>query len=254
MELKTDRVGTTNINKRGSKMIITKYNNSLDIDVYFPQYNYTVYNTTYKLFKDGAIKCPYEPSVFNIGYLGEGKYKASINCKQTKYYNNWSGMLARCYDVKHPNNNITYKGCTVCHEWHNFQNFSKWYEENYYEVPGQIMCLDKDLLIKGNKIYSPATCCIIPQNINKLLLKRQNKRGNYPIGVHKCNNKYTSFCGTGNKDKLKYLGLYNTPEEAFQMYKQYKEQLIKDIANKYKEYLPCKVYTALINYTVDIED
>ena len=36
MKKKIDKVGETNINNFGSKMIITRYNGAIDIDVYFP--------------------------------------------------------------------------------------------------------------------------------------------------------------------------------------------------------------------------
>lgn len=74
-------------------------------------------------------------------------------------------MLKRCYS-----NNlefISYRSCKVCEEWHNYQNFAKWYDENYIEGYE----LDKDLLQQDviNKIYSPETCCFLPKHINLFL-------------------------------------------------------------------------------------
>ena len=116
------------------------------------------------------------------------------------------------------------------------------------------MCLDKDILSKGNKIYSPNTCIFVPQNINILFTKRNKSRGNLPIGVcyHKQDGKYMSKCSFG--DGQKYLGCYDTPQEAFQIYKEYKEKYIKEVADKYKEYIPQKLYETMYNYEVEIDD
>lgn len=96
--------------------------------------------------------------IFGVGRLGQGKYKSSINGINTKSYNTWIAMLARCYDPKSLKKRPTYAGCTVCEEWLNYQNFAEWYVANYFEG-----CqLDKDKKVKGNKVYSPDTCELIP--------------------------------------------------------------------------------------------
>ena len=100
MSKKTDRIGEKGINKFGSKMIITKYIDNKHIDVYFPEYNWTFEHTRYDHFKDGKIKCPYEPRVYGVGYLGEGKYKVRENGKITDEYNIWYNMLQRWYYPK----------------------------------------------------------------------------------------------------------------------------------------------------------
>jgi len=115
-------------------MIIVKYINYTDIDVYFPEHNYTSMNMNYGSFRTGQIKSPYDKSNFNIGYLGVGKYKPchSIDkngiAKTTKQYATWTSMLQRCYDVKFKINLPTYIGCSVCGEWLNFQTFAEWYD------------------------------------------------------------------------------------------------------------------------------
>ena len=164
-------------------MIIINYRKVKDIDVYFPKYDWTVKGVQYYNFKKGNIKCPYEKRTYGICYLGEGKYKAWKNNKDTRVYKTWKSMLQRCYDEKLQEKYPTYKGCVVCDEWHNFQNFAKWYEDNYYEVCDEKMCLDKDILVKGNKIYSPETCIFVPQTINLLFNKNLNTRGDSVIGA-----------------------------------------------------------------------
>ena len=175
-------------------------------------------------------------------------------------------MLRRCYDAYYINRCLTYKDCYVCDEWLNFQNFAKWYEDNYYECNGEEMSLDKDILIKGNKIYSPNTCVFTPQRINVLFTKSDANRGEYPIGVHykfKKVNEYEyhylevkcSIMENGKKKGkvLKTLPL-NRPFQAFTIYKQFKENYIKQVADEYKDLIPQKLYEALYKWEVEIND
>ena len=253
MVRKIDRTGERGVNSFGSKMIITKYNNALDIDVYLPEYDYTINHVTYNNFKRGNIKCPYEPRYYGIGYLGEGKYKMSENGKKTKCYNTWHNMLERCYNPKYQEKYPTYKDCEVCESWHNFQTFAEWYNDNYYQIHGEVMCLDKDILIKGNKIYSPETCVFVPEKINLLFIKSDNSRGNDPIGAHQLpSGNYEVRCNNGEESD--YLGRFDNIYEAFYAYKVHKEKIIKQVADEYKEYIPQKLYHALYNYEVEITD
>lgn len=257
---KTDRVGEKNINNFGSKMVIIEYRGALDIDIYFPEYNWTFKHTRYNNFKKGEIKCPYERRAYDIGYLGEGKYKIYKNGKRTKCYTVWGSMLNRCCSGKLHKRESTYINCKVCDEWLNFQNFSEWFKNNYYEVEGQRMELDKDILNKGNKIYSPNTCIFVPHNINNLFTKNDKIRGDYPIGVcyDKARGKFIARCSVydfkENKKKSRFLGYYSSQNKAFEAYKQFKENSIREIADYYKEQIPNKLYNAMYEYKVDIDD
>lgn len=248
------RVGEENYNSFGSRMVITAYRKSIDIDVFFPKYNWTYYSAVYSSFKKGSLICPYEPKVFNRGYIGEGKYVSRINKQKTKEYNVRYSMFFRCYDEKHKDKRTTYDGCEVCEEWLNFQNFAEWFQENYYEIENEKMCLDKDILIKGNKIYSPQTCVFAPNDINVLFTKTNKLRGTTPIGVtwHKRDKVYEAHLSMDKK--CIYLGKYDTPEEAFQAYKIAKEKNIKRMADKYKDKIPQKLYDAMYKYEVEITD
>ena len=251
---KIDRTGYEGVNNFGSKMVITDYKKWDDVDVYFPEYDWTFNHAEYSAFKKGNIKCVYERRVFDVGYLGDGKYKSRENGKKTKCYNTWQSMLERCYDPKFQERRPTYKGCTVYNEWLNFQNFAEWYENNYYEIEDKVMCLDKDILSKGNKIYSPETCIFIPNEINLLFTKRDNDRGKDPIGARPLpSGNYEVRCNNGYGENI-YLGVYSTKDEAFQVYKEYKEKIIKQVADEYKEYIPQKLYEAMYNYEVEIDD
>ena len=253
-----DKTGEKNYNTFGSEMIIVEYRTNKDIDVYFPEYDWTFKGVTYQHFKNGKIKCPYEKRTFGVGYLGEGEYKTKENGKLTRVYETWCNMIRRCYDEKCQEKRPTYKDCSASEEFHNFQNFGMWDKDNYYKIEGEQMCLDKDILVKGNKIYSPETCIFVPNTINLLFIKNDNKRGKSLIGTSPFKGKYVAQCRIINpetgKSKNEYLGRYETQEEAFKVYKYYKERNIKEVADYYKEQIPQILYNALYNYEVEITD
>lgn len=250
MVARINRTGEEKTNNFGSIMIITEYRSTRSIDVYFPEYEWTKYNSAYKEFNNGNIKCPYEPRTFNTGYIGEGIYSASNN---KKAYNVWNNMLRRCYDKKYQQKEPSYIGCTVCDEWHNFQTFAIWFEKNYYEIDNN-MALDKDILVKNNKIYSPDTCIFVPKKINSLFTNNKNKRGELPLGVRILpSGKYQAYCNNGD-NKWTTIGTYDTQEEAFQAYKQYKESTIRRIADEYIELIPQKLYNAMYEYEIEEGD
>lgn len=165
------------------------------------------------------------------------------------------GMIRRCYDNKYKLKHPTYKDCTVCDEWYNYQNFAKWYDENYYLIDNEEMNLDKDILYKGNKIYSPRTCVFVPQNINKLFTKTDKLRGEYPIGIsyNKKDSIYVVHCNDGNGNLI-YLGCSPNNNKLFKIYKEFKEKIIKQVADKYKNKIPQKLYDAMYKYKVEVID
>ena len=224
----------------------------------FPEYNWVFEHADYSNFKKGNIKCPYEPRLYGKGYLGEGKYKVKENGKNTDGYKIWYDMIKRCYNPKVHERETTYKDCEVEDYLLNFQHMAEWIENNYYEVPGEKMCLDKDILYKGNKIYSRDTCIFVPQRINTLFVKRDNDRGKDPIGVDQLpSGNYRVNC-SNRYGKQVYLGTYSTKEEAFKVYKEYKEKVIKEVINSYEGKIPepfySKLKTAMYNYKVEIDD
>jgi predicted RNase H-like HicB family nuclease len=247
--LSPERTGAINKNNFGSTMEVVVYNSYKDIWVKFDKGN--PIKTTWQNFINGSVRNPYDKTLFGVGYLGEGECK-SYSGKRLKEYIIWISMLGRCYDEKLHQKYPTYKECTVTEEWHNFQNFVKWYDENFYQVDGEKMNLDKDILVKGNKVYSPETCIFVPQRINKLFLKQAVKGGRkLPIGVYVNDKKWGKFVATCDD---KYLGHFDSPEEAFESYKIAKEKLIKDVAEEYKNKIPEKLYKAMISYIVEIDN
>ena len=194
-------------------------------------------------------------TVFGVGITGN-KYPCRINGVLTKEYRAWQNMIARCYKKT----NDVYEDVICCNEWLLYDNFYEWLhkQENFNKwLNGYRWCVDKDILIKGNKIYSPETCCLVSFSINMLFAKRNKKRGDLPIGVcfENYTQKYLAHCNTGGNNGVN-LGRYDSPKEAFCQYKDYKEQQIKQVATKeYNEKnITSKCYKAMMNYTVDIND
>jgi hypothetical protein len=239
-----NRVGEKHITNQGCNIEIIEYFSSINCTIQFDN-GLQIKKLCYGQIKSGAIKNPFYKSSYGVGYLGVGKYDVKI---YFKIYNTWKSLLGRCYNNKWQKRKPTYIGCTVDEKWHNFQVFAQWYKENYKENS----VLDKDILIKGNKIYSPETCCFVPHQINGLFTKANTIRGKYPIGVSKMGNRFVTYMAIKNKQM--YISLSNTPEEAFQAYKTTKEKHIKDIAEEYRDQITDLTYQALINYKVEITD
>lgn len=266
---KIDRTGETNISNEGCLMKIIEYSGTHDIIIEFQdEHKYRVH-TNYQAFKKSNCKNPYFASVFGHGYLGidrNGNVPKTLENKDGKWcttqeYRIWGNMLKRCFDDKFKERQPTYKDVTCCDRWLCFVNFLEDFEilkNEYNWSENEKLNLDKDILHKGNKLYSLENCILVPQWINKLFIKRDNDRGEYPIGVSydKQNKKYQTHCGINGENKN--LGRYNTPEQAFNAYKMAKENEIKRIANDcvLKGFITkdSRLYKAMINYQVKIDD
>lgn len=243
-----ERVGEKFTNKYNSTIEVIEYIQYEKVKVKFTETNYIKF-TNWATLQKGSTVSPYCKTVYKHGFIGEGKYNHK---EYPEIYNTWQRMIRRCYDEKYYNRNKTYIDCEVCDEWLNFQTFATWYENNYYQIENQQMNLDKDILVKNNKIYSPESCIFVPHDINSLFTKTNAKRGNCPIGVHYKRNKY--HVQIQKYKQVIYLGTYDTPEEAFNVYKAVKEQHIKEIADNYKNLIPERLYNAMYKYEVEWED
>jgi hypothetical protein len=204
--------------------------------------------------RSGSVKNPYYPSVHGVGFLGVGEHITSKNKILTKESIVWRGMLQRCYDEKFLIRHPSYTDNFVNPSFHNFQIFAEWCQ-SAVGFGNDRWQLDKDIIYKGNKEYSPEACCFIPAQINNLIINNKSCRGSLPIGVsfHKEKRKFTASCqnGAGRQEEL---GTFNTPEEAFSVYKERKESTIKDVANTWKGVIDPRVYSSLLSWTIDIGD
>ena len=215
----------------------------------------TGYETSAQLgdIKIGGVKDPYSPSVYGVGILGT-KYPSRVNGVITKEYELWRNMLERCYSSNSKKKNPTYEGCEVSDKFKSYEYFYEWCHEQI-GFDNEDWHLDKDLLVKGNKVYSENTCVFIPREINQLLVKCESLRGECLIGVywHKRDKAFVARVSK-NKGGSEWLGYFNTELEAFNAYKVAKESFIKEQAEKWKGKIDDRAYQALMNYTVEITD
>ena len=175
-----------------------------------------------------------------------------------KEYSLWTDMLRRCTKkilLKFP----TYEGVTCSENFKSYTFFYEWCNQqkgfNEKDKNSRKWSLDKDLLIRGNKCYSEDVCVFVPNRVNNLVIKRNASRGDWPIGVSldKATSKYKASCRNGS-GTVKTIGMYSSVQEAFRAYKSYKESVIRQVANEYKEQLDSRVYEALMNYEVNEND
>ena len=251
-----DCVGKVFKSKSSGDFKVLKYNDSANVVIQFLK---TGYETLVQLtnVRNGYIKDPYLPSVYGVGILGT-KYPSKVSGVTTKEYVPWCSMLKRCYSDSYKKKNPTYKDCEVSENFKSYEYFYEWCHKQVgfgNDGNGNPFHLDKDLLIKGNKIYSENTCVFIPSEINSLLIKREALRGEYLIGVYwsKTNKAFRARVNK-NKGTSEHLGYFNTELEAYNAYKIAKESFIKEQANEWKDKIDPRAHEALMKYTVEITD
>lgn len=211
--------------------------------------------------KQGCLVCAVERMAKNqtgkeknnrkIKY-GVGVYDVDCSCTDKEiylFYRAWCSMLRRCYG-----NQTSWIGCSVTPQWHHFSAFLKWAKENGFKKGYH---LDKDILVKGNKLYSPETCCFVPREINDMMVKGNSLNRKHLLGVSQRGRLWYAAHGSSLiKGYNGNLGYFQTKEEAFAAYKASKERYIKMVATKYfnDNLITEKVYNALITYEVNIND
>lgn len=174
----------------------------------------------------GRITYPYAKTVCRVGFIGEGIYS---NKSHKKVYTVWHSMLDRAYSKAYHEKQPTYKDASVCNEWHNFQVFAKWMEENY--ISGYH--LDKDLVIKGNKVYSPETCIFLPREINNFIssTKATNTSGCIGVTWYPLTNRWLVQIYINKVHKN--LGYFLDKKEAEEVYTQARAVEAKKLQTKY---------------------
>ena len=231
---------------------VLSYTNSKNVEIKFLKSGNitTVYSSN---IVNGTIKDVYSPTLYGVGILGT-KYPSKVNGAKTKEYALWTDMLKRCYSDVCKKKQPTYEGREVSNNFKSYEYFYEWCQ-NQIGFGVDSFQLDKDVLVKGNKVYSEDTCVFLPREVNSTLTKNDKSRGEHLIGVswHKTTNKFTSLVKVGLKNQ-KHLGYFATEIEAFNAYKQAKENYLKEVAEKWKDKIDPRAYHALINYQVEITD
>ena len=191
--------------------------------------------------------------VYGVGFNDKTR-PAKVDGKNVKEYKLWQGMLERCFSEKYQTLYPTYAGCNVSDNFLHYSFFCDWCHEQVgfgkVDEKGRYWHLDKDLLFIDNKTYSETTCVFLPQEINKFFNEYGNARGEYPLGVcfHKQKDTYVAQCTVSGKPK--HLGYFNTPQEAFLVYKPFKENLCKQLALKWEHEIDPRLFNVMMNWEV----
>lgn len=202
----------------------------------------------------GERECPCcerdkkRPTIYDdLGIIDDGYMQYT-----TASHKKWIGIIHRCYNKSALKKRPTYQGCGLCEEWKTFSVFKKWFDENYVEGYE----LEKDILVKGNKIYGPDTCCFVPRRINILITNRKRFRGTLPVGVRFSKSKKKYIAEMERAGGKRFIGYFDTAEEAFHAYKNAKEAYIKEVADEYfsKGLITKRVRDALYQYKIEITD
>lgn len=189
------------------------YKSAREVKIRFKKTGYETW-TRSSLVDTGEVRDTFSPSLYNVGFIGKGRYTTGKKSEHSKAYKCWSHMLERCYSKNfHSSSAYRGRGVHVCKMWHNYQVFAEWYYENYKEGTE----IDKDL--SGKSFYSPETCCFLPKSINSALTINRGFKRELPVGVSlrkDCKGYISSITLFG---KRKHLGVFETEQSAFEVYK-----------------------------------
>ena len=179
-------------------------------------------------------------------------FQVTVGDNHIWQYDLWKTMIRRSFNGEYKARNPTYQDVTCCDEWLSFATFVEWVnkEVGYSGKPAGVE-LDKDVIARGNKCYSPEACSFVPKAVNNLLTDSNAIRGKYPVGVSLNTLSQSYRSALKCYGKRKHLGSYSTPEEAFLAYKVAKEAQIKAVANQYRDALKPAVYESLMNWEIE---
>jgi len=186
--------------------------------------------------------------VYGIGNYSKGQFQASHKGQSTRHYKLWQGMLKRVTKGRR-----TYRGCTVDDRFLDFQTFAEWanVQIGFDNISFQ---LDKDILIPGNKVYSPEACCFVPSRINNLFIipRASEKIANLPTGIYLASTgHYEVRCSQGGRDRR--VGTFILMEDALRAYKASKEVSVKEIAMQYRGQISESVFDRLMTWEFDFD-
>lgn len=173
---------------------------------------------------------------FPATHLVDGKWT------NAKAYTIWSSMLKRCYE---DGGYEQYKDVYVSEEWLDYQDFAMWYslQPEFRKMKG--WQLDKDILNRASRVYSPENCKLVPIEVNlavRVMAERSERQG---VSWHKRDEAYRAYLKTVDGINLQKCG-FQTESEAFSWYKINKEEQLKLLAEKYRGLVDDCVYEALL--------
>ena len=141
--------------------------------------------------------------IYGIG-INDLEYSVNIGGRghqeRCPFYLKWKDLIRRCYYDNFKELKKSYLEATTCESWIRASIFKSWMEKQDWEGNH----LDKDLLVPGNKIYSPETCVFIPGFLNQAIKPPCTDPHALPVGVKERVSKagvktyYTAKIHTGN--------------------------------------------------------
>lgn len=150
--------------------------------------------------------------VFGHG-INDADYQVNWSINGVKFicpfYVKWYEMIRRCYSKRYHNRQPTYICVEVCQEWLTFSKFKAWMETQDWEGKE----LDKDLLLEGNKLYEPTTCCFISKTLNCFIKDTYHSlKGRYRgVSFNNKAGKYQAQCSNPFTKKRGHCGYYDDP-------------------------------------------
>lgn len=255
-------IGDVYVLNCGWKCKVKEYVNALNVVIEFDDRSTQI--APFANIKNGGVKPLNYPSVYGIGFFGIGRFiprsykpKDDQIVVDQKIYRHWVKLLDRVYNLenKHSSSNKTYKGCTIDPDWHNFQNFCEWtLTQKYWNEKDAH--LDKDLLVKGNKHYSPSTCCYIPSKINLFISGCKISEKGLPRGVNYIKPRtkgskqgYIARCYF--KSDREYLGYYDDKDQASIVYNARKKEVAMSLIAEYTDVISEPASKAFHRYLID---
>lgn len=242
--------------ERASKVHNGKYdysktvyvNNYTKVCIICPEHGEFWQRPNNHILNHGCSKCSQRNRRKKIYGVGVNDVQISTKDKENnKAYKTWKGMIMRCYSAKYQKHKKSYIGCSVCDDWLYFSNFKKWFDLHYKNG----YALDKDILIQGNKVYSPKSCCFVPRFINSIL-SNCYAHGDFKQGVSWNSKRGLFEARVSRYGKDAVLGLFESENDAFHAYCNAKYDYIKEIAIKAfnNNEIDKKVYDSLLNYKI----
>ena len=243
----TSIVGKRFRNNLGEWATVMEYIGATKIAIEFDGYEGKINYAANAALRNGGFRNSYKPTMDGVGYMGVGKYVGKVEDGTDKVYVIHRHMIARCYSERVQKLQPAYIGCSVDERWHNLQVFADFYINNQFYGLGYH--LDKDLLIRGNRVYSPEACTLLPPEINSALASTPESVSGLPLGVNKIDNGYVARLNKTGQGR-EYLGYYKTAEEAHNIYVKAKEAYIHSLAEKWKGKIEDRAYQALMEWKV----
>ena len=248
---KVEYEGSVFKTKNYGDVVVLEYNNARDVTIKFLNTGNVRKIATSEL-KKGEIRDNEAFPVYKVGVM-DIPNELKRGQPNPREYSIWNGVRQRCYNENIRHLTPSYQEAEMSENFKRYSYFKDWCNKQIgFDQDG--WQLDKDILIKGNKIYSEDNCCFVPPEINTLILKADRIRGKYPIGVYEDKQAGKFKVRISVEGKQKHVGRYYCEKEAFYAYKVAKEQYIKEVANKWKGQIDPRVYEALMNYEVEITD